>query len=889
MHAMIGRTIGQYQIIDKIGEGGMGTVYKAEDTTLHRLVALKTLSGHLTEDEEAQERFIREAQAASALNHPNITTVYEFIKDDDTRLICMEYVEGKTIRDMVESGIVSVRKAIDIITQAAEALEAAHNKGILHRDVKSANIMVNMEGRVKVMDFGLAQLAGKSQLTRTGTTMGTLSYSSPEQISGRSVDRRSEIFSLGVVFYELLTGQLPFKATNEAEILFAIINNEPPKLTTVREDVPDQVEAVVSKMLEKDSDLRYQTCGDFIDDLNDLRKGMETSTVSFTRTQKHVLPRQRQSFNWGSTLAEWVANRPGIFNRQLLFGGFITLILGFLVGVLINQQSFEAPSQVGWFQVDVQLGYSERGAPLDITPDGSRIVFNGISDNGGRQLYRRDLGEPVVIPIPGTEGLSIGNLTISPDGQSVGYSMNAEFWTISIQGGAARPICAMTGVARGASWGSGDIIVLQQDVGRGLVSITAEGGEPQVLTTLKLEAGEMGHRWPQVLPDGESVVFTIWHGGLSNAEIGIASLKTGEHHSLIPGVFPRYVNDGYLIYASSEGVLRIVEFDIDRGAITGTPITVLDPIIVGSDGSAYYSVSANGTIAFLSQVPSLIPVFVDREGQVEPLPLEPGDYQSPSLSPDGNALAICRGDDIWIYDFALDTFTPLTFNGGFYPLWTPDGKNVLYSRNEGADVNIFEVPVDRAEEPSPLYRATGQQRTQSLSPDGRHLMVRQTISGHYELWILDRDAPNQLEPWLITEFLERAPVFSPDGKWLAFISDESGRDEVYVRPFPGPGGRIPVSTDGGTEPAWAPNEKELFFRSGDQLLAVSVEIGEVFRLISQPQVIIDGRFYIYDWHRQYDPHPDGNRFLMLVRESQSSAMMVVMNWFQGELSRLHSR
>ncbi|MFC1530571.1 serine/threonine-protein kinase, partial [Gemmatimonadota bacterium] len=285
---MIGKTIDRYKIIDKLGEGGMGTVWKAEDTTLHRLVALKTLSSHLTEDEEAQERFIREAQSASSLNHPNITTVHEFIEEDDTRLICMEYVEGKTIRDMVESGVVSVRKAIDIIMQAAEALDAAHNKGILHRDVKSANIMVNMEGRVKVMDFGLAHLEGKSQLTRTGTTMGTLSYSSPEQISGRTVDRQSELFSLGVVFYELLTGQLPFKASNEAEILFAIINNEPPRVSKLRDDVPELVEAVVSRMLEKEPDLRYQTCGDVITDLMSIRKGMETSTMSITGAMQQV-------------------------------------------------------------------------------------------------------------------------------------------------------------------------------------------------------------------------------------------------------------------------------------------------------------------------------------------------------------------------------------------------------------------------------------------------------------------------------------------------------------------------------------------------------------------------------------------------------------------------
>ncbi|MFC1530324.1 protein kinase [Gemmatimonadota bacterium] len=886
---MIGRTVGQYQIIDKIGEGGMGTVYKAEDSTLNRLVALKTLSGHLARDEEAKERFIREAQSASSLNHPNITTVFEFVEDEDARYISMEYVEGKTIRDMVESGIVSVRKAIDIIIQAAEALEAAHNKGILHRDVKSANVMVNMEGRVKVMDFGLAQLAGSSQLTRTGTTMGTLSYSSPEQISGRTVDRRSELFSLGVVFYELLTGQLPFKATNEAEVLFSIINNEPPRLTSLREDIPGEVEAVVSKMLEKDTALRYQTCGDFIDELKGLRKGMDTSTVNLSRALKNVPPRKRQSEKLGSALGAWIADRPAIISRPTLLGGLMILALGILTGVLIKQPAVEATGQVGWFEVDVQLGYTERGAPLDITPDGSRIVFSGVADDGGTRLYRRDLGDPAMLPIPGTEGLTVGNLTISPDGQSVGYSMNAEFWVIAIQGGAARSIGTMTSVARGASWGPGDSIVLQQDIGNGLVSIPAEGGEPRVITTVDESAGEMDHRWPFVLPDGESILFTIWYGDLSTAEIGYASLKTGEYRSLLPGFSPRYVEDGYLVYAGAEEILRIVEFDAMRGMIRGTPVTVLNPITVGADGSANYTISANGTIAFLSKEPNLFPVFVDREGRVESLQLEPDEYQSPSFSPDGNALAIARGSDIWIYDFLLETFTPLTFDGGFYPLWTPEGDRILFSRDEGADVNIYEVPVDRAEEPSPLYRTDGQHRTQSLSPDGQHLLIRQTISGHYELWILDRDNPDQLEPWLVTDFLERAPVFSPDGKWIAFTSNESGRDEVYVRPFPGPGGRIPVSTDGGTEPAWAPGGNELYFRSGDQVLGVSVETGDVFRLISQPETVIDGRYYMYAWHQQYDPHPDGERFLMLLPESESSSMMVVMNWFQREISRLRSR
>jgi len=326
---MIGRTIGQYQVIDKIGEGGMGAVYKAEDTSLHRLVALKALSRSLSEDPEAQERFVREAQAASALNHPNITTVFELVQDseDDSQLICMEYVEGKTIRDMVETGRVSVRKAIDIIMQAAEALEAAHTKGILHRDVKSANIMVSMEGRVKVMDFGLAHLETRSQLTRTGTTMGTLSYSSPEQISGRPVDARSEIFSLGVVFYELLTGRLPFSATNEAELIFSIINNEPDRLTIVRDDVPELVEAVSKKMLEKDPELRYRNCGEVITDLKGIRKEMETSTVSIS-TPEDIRPKR------------YLINR-----KVVLFGVPIGALL-IVLGYLILPHAYPPPEQV---------------------------------------------------------------------------------------------------------------------------------------------------------------------------------------------------------------------------------------------------------------------------------------------------------------------------------------------------------------------------------------------------------------------------------------------------------------------------------------------------------------------------------------------------------------
>lgn len=290
---MIGETIGQYHIIDKIGEGGMGAVWKAEDTSLGRLVALKTLSPHLATNEEARERFVREARAASSLNHPNITVVHELVRDDDSHLICMEYVEGKTIRDMLESGRISVKKAVSITLQVAEALEAAHRQQILHRDIKSANIMVTMEGRVKVMDFGLAHLGERSQLTRTGTMMGTLAYTCPEQIAGRPYDARSEIWSLGVVFYEMLAGHLPFEAGNEAELIFGIINNEPAPLHEMREDVNVLVEGVIGRMLEKDPLQRYQSMGELAGDLTALHRDLETGSTSAIRAFEYIKKRRR--------------------------------------------------------------------------------------------------------------------------------------------------------------------------------------------------------------------------------------------------------------------------------------------------------------------------------------------------------------------------------------------------------------------------------------------------------------------------------------------------------------------------------------------------------------------------------------------------------------------
>jgi len=400
---MIGKTISHYKIVDKLGEGGMGAVYKAEDTTLRRLVALKALSSQLAENEEARERFAREAQAASALNHSNITTVYELFEDEGEQFIAMEYVEGKTIRDIVESGHVSIRKALDIIIQVAEALETAHNKGILHRDVKSANIMVSMEGNVKVMDFGLAHLEERSQLTRTGTTMGTLAYSSPEQLTGAQVDRRSEIFSLGVVFYELLTSQLPFKSPSEGELVFEIINNEQDHPSQLRNDVPENVEAVITKMLIKKPELRYQSCAELLGDLNAIRSELETTTVQISTTLPTVTVKKSRLITMGIAAVVVIA---GVAAVLLSTGRGLQLIPNLVVVAALENHSGDATyDQFGRWAVDHIHGGIEqvdfaRAVPLEHSLPTSKLLQERSSAG--------EISDPIrILAIEASSGIAI--------------------------------------------------------------------------------------------------------------------------------------------------------------------------------------------------------------------------------------------------------------------------------------------------------------------------------------------------------------------------------------------------------------------------------------------------------------------------------------------------
>jgi serine/threonine-protein kinase len=863
----------RYVIEGEIGSGGMATVYLAQDLKHNRQVAVKVLKPELAAVIGA-ERFLKEIEVTANLQHPHILPLHDSGEADSFLFYVMPYVEGESLRAKLHrEKQLPVDEAVKITAGVASALDYAHRRDVIHRDIKPGNILLQ-DGQALVADFGIALAvseAGGNRVTETGLSLGTPEYMSPEQATGdRKLDARSDLYSLGTVLYEMLVGEPPHTASTVQGVVAKLLTDRPRPVRQLRETVPVHVEAALEKALARLPADRFESGTEFAEALagRGFRPLGATDAVKVAEG-----PKGRDRIDWRIAAMLLAA-----------VGG------GVLLGRLVGPSDRVTPAQTGWFTVDAPLGEANYGARLDIARDGSRIVYLGRAPGGESVLIRRELDEPQAVPIAGTEGALIGLPTFSRDGQSLGFSANREFKTVSVQGGAVRTVAPMAANARGVDWGPGELIVFQTGQGEGLSVLSVEGGEARVLTNPDRDGGEIDHRWPHILPDGGSVLFTIWRGTLASAQIAIAPMETGEHRPLISGTSPHYVNAGYLVFATPEGSLRAVEFDPGRGELRGTPITVLDSVVVAGDGAADYALSADGTLAFFSSSPRRTPVFVDRSGGTEPLSVPPGLYMSPRLSPDGTAFAVGLSEaDVWIYQSGPGTFAPLTFDGGFYPLWTPDGGSVLFSRDEAADVNIYEVPVDRAREPTPVFQASGQHRTQSLSPDGRHLLIRQTISGRYELWVLDRDTPDQLEPWLETEFLERAPEFSPDGKWISYTSDESGRDEVYVRPFPGPGGRVQISTDGGSESAWSRDGGEFFFRSGDRLLTAQVETGDTFRQLSQPQVLFEGRYFAYGWSRQYDPHPDGNRFLMLQTEAQSTSMTVVMNWFQGELRRIGTR
>jgi serine/threonine-protein kinase len=860
---MIGKTISHYKILEKLGEGGMGVVYKAHDTKLKREVALKFLPAHAIASEDEKHRFIQEAQAAASLSHANIATVFGIDEHDGDMFIAMEYIEGQTLKDKINEGPLKLKDVVRIAEQIARGLAAAHEKGIVHRDIKSANVMLTGKDQVKIMDFGLAKVTAGSLVTKVGTTLGTISYMSPEQARGETVDNRTDVFSLGVILYEMITGQLPFKGEYESAIIYAILNTDPEPLTAVRTGVPIALERIVLKAMAKDPAERYQHVDELPVDLKriDLTSG-RPPRISETMAKGKIPQKSaswKQLFPWG-------------------VAALMTIVV-FFFGLKLQRRKPLAVTRC-----NINLSVSAPLAPIGsapygigrpaliISPDGTNLVYVTNSD-GMNQLYLRPMDQPEAVPIPGTEGAY--DPFFSPDGQWIGFFAGNQIKKVAIGGGTPISLCEAPN-AFGAAWGHDGRIVFTQDQADRLSNVSENGGKPVDL----VESGR--YNWPHILPGNKAVLAS------SGSGIKAISLDTGEERVLIEGgTNPRFLSTGHLIYSRGDRMMA-VPFDHKKVAVTGTPVPLAEPVrIEASRGAAQCAISNNGTLVYLpggaQNRKSLL--WLDRNGDVEPLPLPAEVYGTFRLSPDGRRLAIeiFREEigNIWIYDLISGSHKQLTSQGSNrYPVWTPDSRHVIFRSDRDGKNTLFMKSVIGSGELTQLFSSTESVGPYSCSPDGRFLAM---YLGQ-DIFVLPLNGEGKAEQLTRSAIDLWAPAFSPDGRWIAYGAQEQA-ETIYVEPYPPTGERWKVSTDWGEEPIWSPNFNELFYRNGRKWMVVKYTTVPNFSP-ERPKVLFEGD-YLNVGGLSYDVSPDGRRFLLLKSSEEQAVhtqLNVVFNWSE-ELKR----
>jgi Tol biopolymer transport system component/tRNA A-37 threonylcarbamoyl transferase component Bud32 len=887
MSLSAGTRLGHYEIVAAIGAGGMGEVYRARDTKLDREVAVKVLPPMLARDPERLARFEREAKVLASLNHPHIAQIYGIEESSTHRALVMELVPGETLK-----GPLALPEALRVAGQIADALQAAHDKGITHRDLKPANIVITPQGVVKVLDFGLAKLTesaapsgdpGNSPTltmgaTQVGMVMGTAAYMSPEQARGQpDVDRRADIWGFGVVLYEMLTGRQLFQGSTISDILAAVLKVEPDLSAA-----PVQVRPLLERCLQKEPQRRLQAIGDWELLVNaPPTTAPSQSRLGWAVTGGVALIAAISLFGW------WRAARP------------------------------PAPQPLTRFSVD--LGPDAVAGPritAAISPDGRRLAFVAREAGGKEQLATRLLDQVNPAFLAGTENAA--DPFFSPDSQWIGFFADGKMKKISVAGGAALTLCDAPG-ARGASWGEdGNIVVTLNSPTGGLSRVSAAGGTPQTLTKPG-DKNEVTHRWPQILPGGEAVLFTsatnTVNGAFDDASIQVLSLKTGQWKTVQRGgYFGRYLSTssgatsnrvGQLVYVH-QGTLLGVPFDLDRLEVRGTPAPLLedvagDPVTAGGQ----FDASRNGIFVYLGgrSAAAWPLVWLDSTGKMEPLLASPGSYYTPRLSPDGKRLAVSSTNAIGVYDSQRDTMTPLTFkpqSANLYPVWTPDGKHIVFDARAGAGGTLQWIRSDGAGESQPLLESKTDLRPYSFSPDGKRLAFTQDrVDTGSDLWALPLDLsdpehpkPGKPELFLRTMAYEYEPAFSPDGRWIAYRSLATGINEVYVQPFPGPGGKWLISSGGGRHPIWSRNGRELFYQGQDFSIMVATYTtkGDSFaagkaRPWAETKIREQNALY---WN--LDLAPDGKRFVVAPRPEASGGqkgsvhVTVLLNFFD-ELRR----
>jgi len=867
-----GSRLGPYEILAPLGAGGMGEVYRARDTRLDRTVAIKILPAQFSSDPVHKQRFEREAKTISSLNHPHICVLHDIGHQDGIDYLVMECVEGETLAKRLEKGSLPLEQVLKYGAQIADALDKAHRSGVVHRDLKPGNIMLTPMG-AKLLDFGLAKPASplaslatltatkqESPVTEQGTILGTFQYMSPEQIEGKELDGRSDVFSLGAVLYEMVTGQRAFQGKSQLSVASAILEKEPAPISTIKSMTPPVLDHAIRRCLPKDPDERWQTARDLMLELKWIAEsGSQAGVPAPVISHRKARERLTQVTAAISLLAA------------------IAFAIGFVMRAPKAPQPMRLSADIG---ADVTL-LTTYGPAAILSPDGTRLAFVAASSDQKQRIYVRSLDQLQAAALPGTENAR--DPFFSPDGQWLGFFADGTLKKISVQGGAAVTLCDAV-YGRGGSWGEDGTIVFAPGIQTALSKVSAAGGMPQPLTSLDKQAGEYSHRWPQMLPGGKALLFasSVFGGNYEDAHIVVYSISSGQRKTVLRGGFhPRYLPTGHLVYMH-EGTLFAVPFDLKRLEVTGQPAPVLEGVVTNpANGGAQFSFSETGNLLYVagrSTTQNFSIEWMDWEGKFTPLREAPGDYRNPAFSPDGKRLALeireGRRTDIWVYEWERDTLTRLTFggNGNFRPVWTPDGQRITYTTMEKGGYDLNWKHADGAGDALRLTQDKSPKFPHSWRPDAQVLaFIQFNPDTSWDILTLPIEGneksgwkPGEPKPFVNTPAFELAPAFSPDGRWLAYASNETGNYEVYVRPFPGPGDKWQISTGGGTFPKWSRNGKELFYRTPDGKIMVTAytDTPDSFHA-DKPQLWSPGQFTILEGNLSFDLHPDGKRFAVL--------------------------
>ena len=880
MSLSTGTRLGAYEILSPLGAGAMGEVYRARDPRLGRDVAIKVLPAAFGVDPDRLHRFEQEARAAAALNHPNILAVYDIGQHDGAPFIVSEVLDGETLRERLRAGGLPVRKAVELAVQIAHGLAAAHEKGIVHRDLKPENLFVTSDGRVKILDFGLAKItqaelpsAALSALPTTppdtlpGVVLGTIGYMSPEQARGLVADGRSDIFALGATLYEMLRGQRAFRGDTAMDVMTAILKEDPPELPTGERHIPPAVERIVNRCLEKNPGARFQSAGDLafaLEGLSSYSGGAASAVGGSIRAAK------RERVVWMSAVA-----------------------LLALIAAVAMARAFRPVPLAPEIHVDITTPPTTDQVSLAISPDGEKLVFVASSD-GRPKLWLRSMVTGSARPIGGTDGASFPFW--SPDSRSIGFFANERVNRIDIDGGSPRAL-AVAPVGTGGTWNREGVILYTPVPDAAIRRVSAAGGESAL--SPGSQRGQPGHRFPQFLPDGHHFLYYVAEADTTARGVYVGTVDGPERRRLFDAeAAAMFIPPAHILFPRA-GTLFAQGFNPLRLALEGDAVPLAEGVNVDAVGIAAVSGSAVGSIVYRigSANRQRQLVWFDRSGKQVGNSLAPDSANplNPALSPDGRLVALNRtvkgNTDIWLVDLGRNVLSRFTFDRRpeIYPVWSPDGRRIVYAalKPEGTGFGLYEKPTTGAGQEASLLETSQNMIPQDWSRDGRFLLYMTTreTSGAWDIGALPMSGDSKPFPVAQTSYDERAGQFSPDGRWIAFESNESGHFEIYAQPFPGPAARTIVSTGGGLQPRWGPDGKELFYIAPDgQLMAVSMHFP-----VTGPTVVPTAPVPLFaarvgstptgGSRQEYIVSPDGRRFLMNAFTEQAGfPITLVLNW-----------